>query len=153
MNNSIDLRGEAALIKALRRLETKTGKTVLKKALRKAGNKIKNEVKKEAPEDTGNLKKSIKVFNDNSQASRGGALIRVGADRTIAPHAHLVEFGTDERYLDKPSVITLARGDVFTITQTGKMPANKFFDRGFQNSKVEAIQVFTDELKAEINKV
>ena len=149
----IDLRGDADLIKKLKKLSTKTGIATLKKALRKAGNKIKTDVKREAPVATGNLKRSIKVFNDGSMASRGGALIRVGADRRIAPHAHLVEFGTEDRQLDKPSVVTLASGQVFTITHTGKMPANNFFERGFNSSKNTAIQAFTSEIVTAVNSI
>lgn len=149
----IDLRGEAELIKKLKSLSTKTGAEALKKALRKAGDKIKTEVKNEAPEVTGNLKRSIKVFNDGSNASKGGALVRVGADRKIAPHAHLVEFGTEERELTKPSVVRLASGEIFTITETGKMPANNFFERGYNSSKDEAIQLFISEITSIVNNI
>ena len=151
--NFIDLRGEADLIKQLKKLSTKTGVATIKKALRKAGNKIKTSVKLEAPVATGNLKRSIKVFNDGSFASKNGALIRVGADRRIAPHAHLVEFGTEDRQLSKPSVVTLASGQVFTITETGKMPANNFFERGYDSSRDAAILLFKSELVSAINSI
>ncbi len=149
----IDLTGQAELIKKLKQISTKTGSNALKKALRKAGNKIRTSVKGEAPEVTGNLKRSIKVFNDGSNASKGGALVRVGADRRIAPHAHLVEFGTVERELTKPSVVRLASGEVFTITETGRMPANNFFERGYNSSKDEAIQLFITEITSVVNHI
>lgn len=150
----IDLRGERELINTLKRIDTKTGVQAIKKALRKSGHKIKNSVKQEAPEHTGNLKKSIKVFNDRGIGSRHGALIRVGADKSIAPHAHLVEFGTEEiRELEKPEKITLGDGRFFTITNTGKMPANDFFNRGYESSKDEAVNVFANEIKNIINSI
>ncbi|MCH7411156.1 HK97 gp10 family phage protein [Belliella sp. DSM 111904] len=149
----IDLRGDADLIKKLKKVQTKTGIAAIKKALRKAGNKIKNSVKQNAPIDSGNLKRSIKVFNDNSRGSKGGALLRVGADRKIAPHAHLVEFGTDERQLNKPSIITISTGQTFTVKHTGKMPANDFFNRGYESSKQSAIDTFTSEIKQALNNI
>lgn len=151
--NAIDLRGEAELIRKLKQLDTKTGIAAIKSALRKAGNKIKASVIQEAPEVTGNLKRSIKVFNDGSNGSKGGALIRVGADRKIAPHAHLVEFGTVERHLDKPNVVTVSTGQTFTFTHTGIMPPNNFFERGYESSKQVAITVFADEIKQIVNSI
>lgn len=146
----IDLTGHKDLIDKLKKLDTKVGISAIKKALRKAGGKIKNKVKMEAPEKTGNLKSSIKVFNDNSQGSKNGALIRVGANRSIAPHAHLVEFGTEERELKKPNRINVGNG-FFTITKTGKMPKNNFFERGYDSSKDEAVQAFTRDITNTIN--
>ncbi|MEB2775230.1 HK97-gp10 family putative phage morphogenesis protein [Algoriphagus sp. D3-2-R+10] len=153
MNNfDIDLRGEKELIAQLKKLNNKMAVTEIKKALRKAGHKIKTAVKSEAPiGESGELKKSIKVFADGSYGSKNGALIRVGADRKIAPHAHLVEFGTEERELNKPNTIRLASGEYFRITHTGKMPANNFFERGYESSKNEAIDIFTNEIKKVIN--
>lgn len=149
----IDLLGEKELISKLKRLDNRTGAKIIKEILRKGGHKIKKSVKEEAPEVTGNLKKSIKVFNDRSYASKNGALIRVGADVKIAPHAHLVEFGTEERELKKPTIIRLATGEVFTLKNTGKMPANNFFERGYEKSKDVAIRTFEEEIKRVVKSI
>jgi HK97 gp10 family phage protein len=151
MEVEIDVSGNEDLIGKLRKLQRNVAANVLKKVLRKAGTKIKRSVKQEAPERTGLLKKSIKVFADRSISSKGGALIRVGADASIAPHAHLVEFGTEERYLKKPTIISLLNGSYFYTEKTGAMPANNFFERGYESSKDEAIRVFQEEIKKEIN--
>ncbi|MCH7396562.1 HK97 gp10 family phage protein [Belliella sp. DSM 107340] len=148
----IDLRGESDLIKKLKKLDNKVSINAIKKALRKAGHKIKSGVKQTAPVETGNLKKSIKVFNDNSYGSKNGALIRVGADRKLAPHAHLVEFGSDERTLNKPSIVNIG-GKFLKLTNTGKMPTNDFFNRGYENTKDEAVKVFSNEIKNIINSI
>lgn len=55
---------------------------------------------------TGNLRKSIRLFE--SKFENGGWIVHVGA-----PHAHLVEFGTAERYTAKGK-------------RSGRMPALPF---------------------------
>ncbi len=149
---SINLTGEKDLIDALKKLSNRTAVATLKKALRKAGHKIKTSVKNEAPEHTGNLKKSITVYDNKGRVK--GALIRVGAATKFAPHAHLVEFGTDEvRTSNKlPKLVKIDNENFFMLKHTGKMPANNFFERGYESAKQSAIAIFESELKKAILK-
>jgi HK97 gp10 family phage protein len=154
MKGDFELIGQKDLLGKLKKLETKAAAVILKKALRKAGGKIRSQAKMDAPVDSGNLRRSIKVFADKGRGSKNGALIRVGADRKIAPHAHLVEFGTEERVLKKPRTInvqTSSGSSFFEATHTGKMPANPFFQGAYDKSQGRAVETFTNEMKRQLS--
>jgi len=148
----IDLTGDKELINTLKRMKHNTAVLSLKKALRKSGSKIKKSVKSEAPVHTGNLRKSITVYDNRGNAK--GALIRVGAAQKIAPHAILVEFGTEGNRTGEglPTVVKVSDDKFFTLKHTGKMPANNFFERGYDKSRDLAVDTFKTEILKEINK-
>lgn len=79
----------ADLIRALNKLDRKTGAKLARKTLRAAGRPILNDARRRVPVLSGKLRDSLKIRT--SVRKTGNALGRVQA---TAPHAHLVELGT-----------------------------------------------------------
>lgn len=106
MANNQNILGGRALDDALKTLSPKIEKNIMRSALRAGVNVIKNEAKQEVPVRTGTLRKSLKV----STRSKNGTVTAVlKADSRVAPHAHLVEFGT------RPHKIKPRNGDALVI--------------------------------------
>ncbi len=83
------------------------------------------EARRRAPRGpTGNLIRSIKA----KKGRRRGRLFSIAfcaVDRKIAPHAHLVEYGTGPRYQKRPK------------KYVGEMPAKPFFRPAVEATKAE----------------
>ena len=80
----------------------------------------------------GALKRAIKVFSE--KGTKDISRLRVGVDYKIAPHAHLVEFGTKARTRKK-------RGS------TGTMPAFPFMRPAFESTKERVLQAFVEKIQ------
>lgn len=93
----------------------------IKKVLTRAAKPLRAKARSLAPiGPTGNLRKSIKTKPLRGQA------VAVGAQFNIAPHAHLVIRGTDERFR-KRGIFRVGRVDFGLIKgSTGEMPDNPF---------------------------
>lgn len=134
--------------KVLAALPGKFGPQVLTKTLRKAAKPLVDEAKKLVPVDKGELKKSIGV--EQSKVAGNYVGVQAGPRRGMFAgyHAHLVEYGTGPRKLDKP--ITLKIGSKWvTITHTGSMPAHPFM-RPAYDAKIGQVQ---EEVKKELNNI
>jgi HK97 gp10 family phage protein len=121
-------------------------------------------VKSEAPEDEGTLKKGI-VAKNFKETDRGVPGAFVAVDSRIAPHAHLVEYGTHERRAKnkknergaimstgKPTPGTpLSEIQVFG-TVAAPMKPNPFFRRGVSKSKRQAGRIVRVKLGALIRR-
>lgn len=83
---------------------------------------VKNNIKGEAPKADGALKRSVVI-------RRKKYSMLVWTDKVIAPHAHLVEFGTGPRFHKS------------TGKYVGEMPANPFFARGRNKSRSQVAAV------------
>lgn len=128
----------------LKELPKAMGRTVLRNALKKAAKPIRDEASANAPHGpSGNLAKSIVITtkrNGRTVRNRRGVTIFVGADHITAPHAHLVEFGTVERFHRKSG------------KSVGIMPQHPFFTRAFETMKSIAMDILLRELRVELDK-
>jgi HK97 gp10 family phage protein len=151
--------GLKELEQMLDKLSKSMAKTVLRNALKKAGQPIADAAKSMAPVGpTGNLRESITVSTKLKKSQRPGGYrdrtavnVYVGNDYTKGPHAHLVEFGTGPRVLDKPRAATIG-GNVVMITHTGQMPAKPFMRPAFEAAKKKALDIFVKEVAAQLLK-
>ena len=154
---SFELKGLKELIKLLDELPTVAmQKTVVRNALTKSCGPIVEAAKASVPVVTGNLRDSIHVSRQlkpsqrtSGYYDRSTVTVYVGSD---APHAHLVEFGTVERVLDKPRVVTLPNGSTVKITTTGQMSPRPFLRQAWDSMKRKALEMFADQMREQIYK-
>jgi len=143
----IDFQG---LDEALKQLPKTYSRTVLRNALKKAGKPIQEVAKANAPVDEGDLQKSIMIstkVRGRRVRAKTGAIVFVGS---TAPHAHLVEFGTVERF--KKSKNAFSRAYNTGGASTGKMPANPFFTHAWDRTKKIAYNILKVELWSELER-
>lgn len=136
----IQMTGVDEMIRKLERISSPQKlKKVQRKALTAGARIMRKAYKEEAPKgETGNLKRSA-MFKVRVDAFAGTAVAKVGSDARIAPHAHLVEFGTVTRFLKKGGT-------------TGKMPPNRFATRAFVKSEDAAAEAWMKTAEEEIGK-
>lgn len=142
---TFQIEGFKELDDMLKQLPKAMGKTVLRNALKKAAIPIRDAAKENVPiGPTGNLKDSIGISTRLKKSQRRGRIrskdrveVFVGSS---APHAHLIEFGTVERFRKG------ARG------ATGAMPATPFLTQAWDATKQEALQIIQKELLTELLK-
>lgn len=166
--NRVQLSGFAELEKKLAELPGKVAKRATGKAMRGAAKLVAGKIETQAPRLTGNLAGSVRVtlrnrnltglaeYRDVMQAGGGiraarGALraARSGGNSAgtrvlvrvavTAPHAHLVEFGTVERFHKSGKSV-------------GIMPPNPFVRPAWDSSGLPALNFIKSTLKAEIAK-
>ena len=117
---SVRIEGLDKLVRRFHKLERAYGVRgeLLEKSLLNAARIAKRRVQAEAPiGQTGNLRRGVVAKKFNYQINNRPAAF-CAMDYKIAPHAHLVEYGTpDERHWRSGK-------------STGQMPANPFFKRG-----------------------
>lgn len=131
-------------------------KTVIRNALKKALVPVLEASKQAAPRGpTGNLQRGIKISTKLKPSQRKGK----PRDRTTVtmyvgstmPHAHLVEFGTQERALKSPTAVPIGAG-VLTVQSTGRMPANPFLRNAWDSKKGQLLPIFAKEMKVQLEK-
>jgi len=93
---------------------------------------------------TGNLRRSVVV-----KTMPGGWPVIVGIDRRIAPHAHLVEYGTSDRRYPKSKA--LAIGDE-KRAWVGPMPAKPFFRPALDGSRDKVLSNMESDIKKAIER-
>jgi HK97 gp10 family phage protein len=95
---------------------------------------------------TGNLRRGIvdKVLQRKGQDKPAPAM--AGIDYRIAPHAHLVEFGTAERYPKKKTVLYDKSTGQFFGTHVGPMPAHPFFRPAWDDNKDRIEKQIIDQI-------
>lgn len=163
------LSGFSDLEAKLAALPDRIAKGAAIRGMRRAGNLIAEEQRRLAPRDDGQLVESIRVtararsraglaeyanelasggsYRDAQsalrEARRGGTegagsrvSLTIGAS---APHAHLVEFGTVERFHESGK-------------STGSMPAQPFIRPAFDNTKDKMLGTIKSELTDEIER-
>lgn len=141
---SFELQGLKELDDMLRQLPKTMSKAVLRKGLQKAAVPTREAAIGNVPQgETGKLKESIKIATRLKRSQRRGRLPRkdavevfVGSD---APHAHLVEFGTKERYRDSGG-------------RTGRMPEAPFLSQAWERTRHQALDIFANQTAEELEK-
>lgn len=115
--------------------------------------------------DTGALKRSMtRVVRSYTRRGRRGStgsskqfLGVVGPSLITGPHAHLVEFGTDERYTTGRGRAFRLRRDTGGVIRTeglyrGSMPAMPFFENIFAVSVDGGREVIESTVRAELTR-
>ena len=121
----------------LKMLKKESGKNQLG-ALYDGAKFLKLQVKKNAPVVTGNIKRSIVAKKFKKQGLyEPGAFVAI--DRKIAPHAHLLEYGTEARYD--------AAG-----AYRGQMPAKPFFRPAIDSNMHLAARIVALSLEKRTNR-
>jgi len=108
----IAVQGLAELDALLKTLPAKIEANILRGAVRAGQKVVRDKAVQEAPEDSGELKRSIRVKTDMRALRRGYVRADVVAGNPVAWYAHLVHFGTATFYqgsgrsVRKPYVIS-----------------------------------------------
>jgi HK97 gp10 family phage protein len=112
---------------------------------------IRDAARDNAPQGlTGNLKRGIvakllRPYQGNSIRSS-----MAGIDYRIAPHAHLVEFGTGPRTPKEKKVMYSNLTGIFYGTHAAPMPAHPFFRPAWDTQKERITNVIISKLKNNI---
>lgn len=149
-SNDQTILGGRALDDALKTLAPKIEKNIMRSALRAGVNIIKNEAKQEVPVKTGTLRKSLRV----STRSKNGTITAVlKADSRIAPHAHLVEFGTRPHKIKPRNGEALRIGGhvVADVEHPGSRP-KPFFRPSFDSKAPQAIAAVAEQIRKRLTK-
>lgn len=145
----------------LSQLSKSMAKTVLRNALKKAGAPVRDAAAALAPVDDGELASSLAVSPKLKKSQKPGGYrdrtavnVYVGPVAKIAPHAHLVEFGTGPRALKKSRKIYLDNGWVTLRAgqSVGQMPAKPFMRPAFDATKQQMLNILVKEIAAELVK-
>lgn len=130
MEVKIDVKGLKELEKRIREISKEVGPDKVEPVLMKAGRDLAKEIRRNAPVGpTGNLKRSIKT-KKLKRIGNTPATVITAVDRKIAPHAHLVEFGTQGPRVPKKAKVMYDKEEKkFYGKEVGPMPANPFFRR------------------------
>lgn len=140
---SYQITGLRELDALLQQLPRAMSNTVTRNALRKAGEPTRALAEENAPVEAGGLKESMQISSQlNRNQRRGRQRIKHGAEVFVgstSPLAHLVEFGTAERF---------RKGGA----STGVMPAKPFLTQAWDSTKHEALAILGKELWAELRK-
>jgi len=101
----------------LQQLPVKVEKNILRAALRAGAAVFRQEARQKVPVDDGDLKRSIRI---TTRTKRGTVYAAVKAGGRLAPHAHLVEFGTQAHKIKAKKQHALSFGG--TVTRTVDHP-------------------------------
>ncbi len=135
MAGDFELHGLDQLVKRLKKLETRSGRKILRKGTRAASSPIRKAVKKAAPVGkTGNLQESIdRKFKFYSGSTTDVAVIGPRINKAKKWKGFLgwiVEFGTGERTIkDWRGLHKRGLVSAPIAVSSGKMPANPFAKR------------------------
>lgn len=155
-----ELSGFKELLDALERLPTVSmQRGAIRNALKDCAKPIVAAAQENAPYDSRNtsgkhLRDTIKVSTSLKATQRKGRYDRSSVTvylGSTSPLAHLVEFGTTMRVLDKPRVVTFG-GKTVTITNTGQMPPIPFLRQAWDGGKDKALKSFADAMWARIQR-
>ena len=141
--------------RALSKLERKINKKVMKKAMRKTVAEYRKAVRKLTPKRTGILRKSVttdvkimKKFFIKGRMYFGRKSGRNGW------HAHLVERGTDDRFvIDKWGLKKRGYRQRARKMNVGRMKAQKMAEEGFDITTPKAKRIFNQALTKAIRQV
>ncbi|WP_022699301.1 HK97-gp10 family putative phage morphogenesis protein [Euryhalocaulis caribicus] len=129
MDTKIAISGASEIADALEKFPEFVERRLLSNALAAGGRVIAKDARMRVKIDDGDLKRSIKVKADR----RDRTLVAVGAARPLGNHAHLVEFGTGERFKKDGR-------------STGAMPAAPFLRPAADAKAGEAVRKIADNL-------
>jgi len=137
--------GDKALLQDLGWMIKNLNEDQLRAISRKGAHIIKLHIQQHAPQGpTGNLGRGVVV---KEETRKTGAFVAM--DYRIAPHAHLVEYGTVEREPLETEVLYDEKTGKFYGKEAAPMPKDPFFRRGTEAGKDQAM----DEMVKAISKI
>jgi HK97 gp10 family phage protein len=155
---SFKLNGMEQLIKNLEQLPTVSmRKTVVRNAIKKSLEPVRDLAKANVPRDDGALADSIHIDTKLKASQKRGRVqdrttvtVYVGAS---APHAHLVEFGTAERFPKKgPFAARISPTQVVMVDHMGRMPANPFLRNAWDSMRGRVLKIFAAQMEVQLMK-
>lgn len=111
-----NITGLDELYKQLQNLPTSIEVNVMRGALRAGLNQIKRVAEARVPQDSGALRKSIRIRADRKALKRGVVRLNLVAGNKEAFYAHLVEYGTASFYTGTGKTV----GGAYKITPKGE---------------------------------
>lgn len=128
-----------------------------KSALAPALMDMKNFAKLRVNDKSGRLTRSIGYKSLKGSTYNIGSLVGYRFGSSGAPHAHLVESGTTDRYLKRARTVTFTTKDGRKITAsvryTGKMPAANIMHDAIKYNEDSVMQSFQNNIGKSIEKV
>ena len=150
-----ELTGMKELINALDQLPTVAmQKGAIRNALKEAGKPVADDAKTNVPVDSGHLRDSIKVSTSLKKSQRPRRQDRSSVTAYVgssSPLAHLIEFGTTQRILKEPRIVTIG-GRTVQITHTGQVSPRPFLRQAWDSMKRKALEMFADQMREQIYK-
>jgi HK97 gp10 family phage protein len=150
-----ELTGMKELMSALEQLPTVAmQKGAIRNALKDAGQPVVSDAKTNVPVDSGHLRDSIKVSQSLKKTQRKGRYDRSSVTVYVgssSPLAHLIEFGTTQRVLKEPRIVTIG-GRTVQITHTGQISPRPFLRQAWDAKKNEVLKRLGDALWRQIAK-
>lgn len=139
------IRGGRELAEFLQQLPVKVEKNIMRAALRAGAAVIREEAKANVPVDSGMLKRSLKVTT-NTKRGRVTAKLKVGGK--LAPHAHLVEFGTKPHKIKpkRAGGLTVAGNVVAEVDHPGAKP-HPFMRPAFDSKSTDAVSAVAGKVR------
>lgn len=133
--------GAEPLVKKLYELENYVRTGIALEAMQAAVDVVEPAMRSASPMHTGNLKRSITGAIRDYDARVLGL---VGPSYPGAPHAHMVNKGTKDRY-------TKGKGKYKVPAYRGRMPANKYMTTSYMASRSAATSTLINVLTTRIN--
>lgn len=159
-NVQIEIAGEKKLRRKLKRLrDVKELNKVTRSALSKAGTVVRKAIEQRAPEDSGQL--SISIIK-KAKTYKKVPFMFVGPEHIRAPHAHLVEFGTEDIRRPKdayrPNAVLVESFDGGGVpevlgTFVGPMPAQPFMRPAWDSVKARVKTKMQQDLLIAVNRL
>jgi len=150
-----ELTGMKELMNALEQLPTVAmQKGAIRNALKEAGKPVADDAKTNVPVDSGHLRDSIKVSTSLKKSQRPRRQDRSSVTAYVgssSPLAHLIEFGTTQRILKEPRIVTIG-GRTVQITHTGQVSPRPFLRQAWDSMKRKALEMFADQMREQIYK-
>lgn len=138
MANNETIAGGRELDAFLQQLSVKVERNILRSALRAGANVIKDAAKANVPVKTGALRKSLQVTTGSKGAT---VTAKLKARGKVAPHAHLVEFGTKPHKIapkGKKGALAINGNFVGAVSHPGSRP-KPFMRPAFDGNSTPAI--------------
>lgn len=147
MADKIDIKliGIAETQAALRAVSQSLRAQDMRKVYLAAARIIRDQAKENAPKRTGLLRRSITTFASKTKFKERQAAItwaQIFRGTVRAPHAHLVEFGTQGRRQRKDGRLMhfRAQNGWVSARSVAPMPANHFFGRAVNSHGIRALE-------------
>jgi len=152
---TFELKGMKELMNALDQLPTVSmQKGAIRNALKDAGSPVVSDAKTNVPVDSGHLRDSIKVSQSLKKSQRKGRYDRSSVTVYVgssSPLAHLIEFGTTQRVLREPRIVTIG-GRTVRITHTGQLSPRPFLRQAWDSNKEAVLKRLGDAIWQQIAK-
>jgi len=152
---TFELKGMKELMNALDQLPTiSMQKGAIRNALKDAGSPVVSDAKANVPIDSGHLRDSIKISQSLKKSQRRGRYDRSSVTVYVgssSPLAHLIEFGTTQRVLKEPRIVTIG-GRTVRITHTGQVSPRPFLRQAWDSNKDAVLKRLGDAIWVQIAK-